>query len=210
MSWNVINAKWDGFREAFDGFEPAKSLATRRRTLTASCKTRVSCGTGNRSRRQTTDRPGAALWRTIASVARAEPHRARDRMQRRDRQSPESDSNRRPLPYHRSKEGSAGALEDIEDRTLRTSEDVDDPGVSSSYGPNPAQEVSGANLHHSIVRLLKERREELDLSRRELARRVGINHSLISRMETGQQRVSLKTLERIAAALDMRLHIRLE
>jgi HTH-type transcriptional regulator/antitoxin HipB len=93
---------------------------------------------------------------------------------------------------------------------LRTSEDPEGPAVSISYGPNPAQEVSGANLHHSIVRLLKERREELGLSRRELGRRVGINHSLISRMETGQQRVSLRTLERIAAALDMRLHVRLE
>ena len=24
MSWNVIDAKWEGFREAFDGFDPAK------------------------------------------------------------------------------------------------------------------------------------------------------------------------------------------
>jgi HTH-type transcriptional regulator / antitoxin HipB len=93
---------------------------------------------------------------------------------------------------------------------LRASEDLEDPAVSISYGPNPAQEVSGANLHHSIARLLKERREELGLSRRELGRRVGINHSLISRMETGKQRVSLKTLQRIAAALDMRLRVRLE
>jgi HTH-type transcriptional regulator/antitoxin HipB len=93
---------------------------------------------------------------------------------------------------------------------LRAAEDPGDPAVSTSYRPKAAQEVSGANLHHSITRLLKERREELDLSRRELARRVGINHSLISRMETGQQRVSLKTLGRIAAALDMRLHIRRE
>jgi ribosome-binding protein aMBF1 (putative translation factor) len=93
---------------------------------------------------------------------------------------------------------------------LRTSGDTDTPAVSISYGPNAAQEVSGANLHHSIACLLKERREELDLSLRELGRRVGINHSLISRMEAGQQTVSLKTLQRIAAALDMRLHVRLE
>jgi len=92
---------------------------------------------------------------------------------------------------------------------LGASEDLDDPAVSSSYGPKAAQEVGGANLHHSIAELLKKRREELGLSRRELGRRVGINHSLISRMETGQQRVSLKTLERIAAALDMRLRVRL-
>ncbi len=62
----------------------------------------------------------------------------------------------------------------------------------------------------ALARLLKERREELGLCRRELARRVGITHSLISRMETGQQRVSLKTLERIAATVDLRLRIRLE
>ena len=93
---------------------------------------------------------------------------------------------------------------------MRTSEDPDEPGVWISYGPNAAQELSGANLHHSIAGLLKERREELRLSRRELGRRAGINHSLISRMESGQQKVSLRTLERIAAALDMRLHVRFE
>src|SRR2546428_9362844 len=53
--------------------------------------------------------------------------------------SPESDSNRRPLPYHRPKGGSSGAHQDIEGRTLRASEDSDDLAVSTSYGPKAAR-----------------------------------------------------------------------
>ncbi len=54
------------------------------------------------------------------------------------------------------------------------------------------------------------RREELRLSQRELATRAGISHSVISRIESGENAASLKTLERIAAALNMQLLVRFE
>jgi ribosome-binding protein aMBF1 (putative translation factor) len=92
---------------------------------------------------------------------------------------------------------------------LRTSEDAGDPADSISYGLNAAQEVSGANLHRSIGRLIKTRREELGLSRRELGQRADISHSVISRIETGCA-PSLRTLERIGHALDMTLLVRFE
>jgi HTH-type transcriptional regulator/antitoxin HipB len=104
-------------------------------------------------------------------------------------------------PFLTSSEGAKG-------RTLRTSEDVGDPAVSISCGPNAAQEVSGASLHHSIRRLLKARREALSLSQRELAQRAGISHSTISRIERGRHLARLRTLERIAEALDVRLLVR--
>jgi DNA-binding XRE family transcriptional regulator len=88
--------------------------------------------------------------------------------------------------------------------------DPDDSPVSISHGPNAAQDLSGADLHHSIARLLKERREERGLSRRELGRRVDLSHSLISLIERGQHAENLKTLKMIAAALDMRLLLRFE
>jgi HTH-type transcriptional regulator/antitoxin HipB len=124
--------------------------------------------------------------------------------------SPESDSNRRPLPYHRPKSGSSGALQDIEDRRLRASEDVGDPGVSSSYGPKAAQGVSGALLVHQLGELLRRRREELDLSQREVAERAGVSHTAIARVEAGRRRISLELFQRVAEALELQLTIRLE
>jgi ribosome-binding protein aMBF1 (putative translation factor) len=92
---------------------------------------------------------------------------------------------------------------------LRTSKDIDDPPVSISYGPNAAQEVSGPLMVHSIGELLRTRREELGLSRRELAERAGTSHSAIARVETGHRRITVDTLQRIANALNVQLIIRL-
>ena len=45
------------------------------------------------------------------------------------------------------------------------------------------------------------RREALGLSQRELAKRAGISHTVISRIEGGEHSPSPKTLERLAEAL---------
>jgi HTH-type transcriptional regulator/antitoxin HipB len=53
----------------------------------------------------------------------------------------------------------------------------------------------------AVGRLLASRREELGLSQRELGKRAGISHTVISRIESGQHAPSAKTLERLAEAL---------
>ena len=58
--------------------------------------------------------------------------------------------------------------------------------------------------YEGIARLVVLRRAELGLTQDELARRMGTSHSAISRIESGQHRTSLATLERLAHALEVR------
>jgi DNA-binding XRE family transcriptional regulator len=64
---------------------------------------------------------------------------------------------------------------------------VSDPGPTSLAPP--------------IAKLVASRREELGLSQRELAKRAGISHTVVSRIEQGEHTPSRKTLERLADAL---------
>ena len=61
-----------------------------------------------------------------------------------------------------------------------------------------------------VARLLIRYRMDHGLSQTQLAERVGISHSVVSRIETGQHRTNLDTLSRIALALSRRLVILLE
>ena len=63
------------------------------------------------------------------------------------------------------------------------------------------QEAAGATLAPGIAKLVATRREALGLSQRELAKRAGISHTVISRIEGGEHSASPKTLERLADAL---------
>jgi DNA-binding XRE family transcriptional regulator len=67
--------------------------------------------------------------------------------------------------------------------------------------PEATQEPNGASLAPGIAKLVAARREALGLSQRELAKRAGISHTVISRVEGGVHSPSPKTLERLAEAL---------
>lgn len=56
-----------------------------------------------------------------------------------------------------------------------------------------------------LARLVIKHRAALGLSQKELARRVGTSHSAISRIESGQHRTSVTTLQRVAAGLGLKL-----
>jgi DNA-binding XRE family transcriptional regulator len=71
---------------------------------------------------------------------------------------------------------------------------------SNGEGRTAAAEGNGAELASSIGKFVSWRREELGLSQRELAKRAGISHTVVSRLESGQQVPSAKTLERLAEA----------
>lgn len=66
-----------------------------------------------------------------------------------------------------------------------------------------AQECLAA--YEPIARFVIHRRAELGLTQEQLAERMGTSHSAISRIESGQHRTSVATLERLAEALDARL-----
>jgi ribosome-binding protein aMBF1 (putative translation factor) len=58
--------------------------------------------------------------------------------------------------------------------------------------------------YEQLARIVIRRRMELDLTQEQLAERMGTSHSAISRIESGQHSTSVQTLQRLAAALEMR------
>jgi DNA-binding XRE family transcriptional regulator len=58
--------------------------------------------------------------------------------------------------------------------------------------------------YEGIARFVIIRRAELGLTQEQLAERMGTSHSAISRIESGQHRTSVATLERLAQALEVR------
>jgi transcriptional regulator with XRE-family HTH domain len=55
-----------------------------------------------------------------------------------------------------------------------------------------------------IARFVIQRRAELGMTQEQLAERMGTSHSAISRIESGQHQTSVATLQRLAAALEVR------
>jgi transcriptional regulator with XRE-family HTH domain len=72
---------------------------------------------------------------------------------------------------------------------------------------NPEYRAARKRLapHEGIARFVIMRGAELELTQEQLAERMGTSHSAISRIESGQHRTSVATLERLANALEVRL-----
>jgi len=64
--------------------------------------------------------------------------------------------------------------------------------------------------YEGIARFVIRRRAELRFTQQQLAARMGTSHSAISRIESGQHRTSVATLERLALALDARFVVGFE
>lgn len=58
--------------------------------------------------------------------------------------------------------------------------------------------------YEAIARFVIQRRAELALTQEHLAERMGTSHSAVSRIESGQHRTSVATLQRLAEALEVR------
>ncbi len=71
---------------------------------------------------------------------------------------------------------------------------------------NPEYRTARKRLfpYEGIARFVIMRRAELGLTQEQLAERMGTSHSAISRIESGQHRTSVATLERLAQALEVR------
>jgi DNA-binding XRE family transcriptional regulator len=100
--------------------------------------------------------------------------------------------------------GLPAASERAFDGAVAAVDDSDGATVSMREVPGKVQEPGGENLGPAIAKLVASRREELGLSQRELAKRAGISHTVISRIEGGERSPSPKTLERLADALHVR------
>jgi DNA-binding XRE family transcriptional regulator len=96
------------------------------------------------------------------------------------------------------------APERVLDGAVPARDEADGATVSLRDGQSKSQEPSGESLGPAIAKLVASRREELGLSQRELAKRAGISHTVISRIEGGEHSPSPKTLERLAEAFHAR------
>jgi DNA-binding XRE family transcriptional regulator len=88
-------------------------------------------------------------------------------------------------------------------RHLDGSRSVEEPpqAEAPTRGGPTAPELGSASLAPPIAKLIASRREDLGLSQRELAKRAGVSHTVVSRIEQGEQTPSRRTLERLADAL---------
>ncbi len=84
------------------------------------------------------------------------------------------------------------------------------PRVRRSADRVYQRERARLDLFEAIAREVILRRGELGLTQKKLAERVGTSHSAISRLESGQHRASIATLERVGEALGLRLVVSLE
>jgi len=61
----------------------------------------------------------------------------------------------------------------------------------------------------AVIKKIIEKRNELGLSQKELAERIGTHQSAVSRLESGTYNPSLEFLKKVSQALDARLEVRM-
>lgn len=69
------------------------------------------------------------------------------------------------------------------------------------------KEYNALTPEFEIVKAMIESRREKCLTQQQLAERTGINQADISKIERGNANPSIKTLKRLADAMDMNVHI---
>ena len=73
--------------------------------------------------------------------------------------------------------------------------------------PEFRAEYEALEPEYQVIRALLRAREEQKLSQRQLSERTGIAQADISRIETGEGNPTIKTLQKIAGGLGMRLRL---
>jgi ribosome-binding protein aMBF1 (putative translation factor) len=92
-------------------------------------------------------------------------------------------------------------------RKHKTWSEIRDHGLRR---PAAAAAYEEARLAYEIGRQVRELREAQGLSQTQLASRMGTTQSVIARLEAGGSKPTLRTLERAAAALRVRLNVHLD
>ncbi|BAU85228.1 XRE family transcriptional regulator [Streptomyces laurentii] len=76
--------------------------------------------------------------------------------------------------------------------------------------PETAAAYEAAHVRYELGRAVRERREELGMTQSHLARLSGLQQPAVARFEAGGTMPTLPMLERLAAALGMRLNVGFE
>lgn len=82
-----------------------------------------------------------------------------------------------------------------------------DEVIAEREATNPAfpEMVEAAYERRELLRALAAHREDLGLSQTEVAARMGTSQSAVARLEQGEADARMSTVERLAAALDLRV-----
>jgi predicted transcriptional regulator len=80
---------------------------------------------------------------------------------------------------------------------------------SFAKNPNLKAEYEALRLEYEIIEQIIRARNEQQLTQKDLAERIGMRQSNISRMESGAYNPSLAFLQKIAAGLGKELHVEL-
>ena len=75
--------------------------------------------------------------------------------------------------------------------------------------PNFAREYNALGPEYEIIRQIIKARAEQNITQKELANKIGIKQSNISRLESGNYNPSLDFLQKVAEGLGKQLHIEL-
>jgi DNA-binding XRE family transcriptional regulator len=100
----------------------------------------------------------------------------------------------------RARPARAVAASAASEHVVEDSQEPNGTALPTRNGPSSSDEASAASLAPAIAKFIAYRREELGLSQRELAKRAGISHTVISRVESGEHSPSRKTLELLTEA----------
>ncbi|WP_046471709.1 helix-turn-helix domain-containing protein [Allosalinactinospora lopnorensis] len=76
------------------------------------------------------------------------------------------------------------------------------PGAGTAY--------EAARIRFELGETVRNRRAELGITQEELAQRTGLKQPAVARLEAGGTTPTFPVLERVAAALDMRLNVQFE
>lgn len=75
--------------------------------------------------------------------------------------------------------------------------------------PEVTEAYAGARLRYELGKIVRERREELNWTQTELARRTGMRQPAVARFEAGGTVPTIPLLERLADALGLELSVRM-
>ena len=95
-------------------------------------------------------------------------------------------------------------------RKIRKSTNYEDFKAQLLQDSEVRQEYEALEPQFNLLRQIIARRNELQLSQKQLAKRIGTEQSAISRLESGYANASVKTWYKIAKALDADLEISLK
>jgi len=79
---------------------------------------------------------------------------------------------------------------------------LNNPDIQNSY--------DSLTPKYALISALIARRNELAISQRQLARKIGMKQPAICRIESGSSNVTLETLFKVAEAMDMEINIQVK